>query len=68
MMYPAAEVGCMAKDERQTYRMVSRRVARVREIYSRIGVPLSAEIITDLYRHMGRLCAIQPQKRKGLRH
>ena len=58
----------MTKDDRQTYAVVSRRVARVREIYSRIGVPLSAEIITDLYRHLGRLCAIQPQKRKRLRH
>ena len=58
----------MTEEKRRVYADVSRRVARVREIYSRIGEPLPAEIITDLYRHLGRLRAIPLGKRKGLRH
>lgn len=36
--------------KREEYELAARRVRRVRKIYSRIGVPLSAEIIVEMHR------------------
>ena len=44
------------------------RVDRVRKIYSQIGEPLSADIIIDLYQHLGKVMdaetAMRPRSRR----
>lgn len=42
-------------EKQNRYRETDRQVKRVREIYSRIGQPLPADIIVDLYLHLGAI-------------
>ena len=52
------------------YAEIARRVKRVRRIYSEIGEPLSAEVITRLYRVLGKTLRWTEKygNRKQLRH
>ncbi len=45
----------MNERRKTNYQEISARVERVRQIYSRIGEPLPAEIIIDLCRHLGKI-------------
>ena len=42
-------------EKKNQYLEIARQVNRVREIYSDIGQPLSADVIADLYRCLGRV-------------
>lgn len=55
----------MNERQKTGYPEVSARVERVRRMYSRIGEPLPADVLIDLYRHLGAaLDQAQTQKQK----
>lgn len=43
----------MEKQRKNRYAHTAKQVEEMRRLYSRIGEPLPAEIIIDLYRHLG---------------
>jgi len=43
----------MQKQMPTSYQETARKIENVRRIYSKIGEPLPADIIVDLYRHLG---------------
>ena len=50
--------------ERNRFERVETQVNRVRELYSRIGEPLPADAIIDLYRHLApALEAVEPKRK-----
>ena len=51
----------MNQQTKNRYVAVTQQIDRVRRIYSQIGQPLPAEIIIDLYRHLG---AVMDQNQK----
>ena len=56
----------MQKEQRQQYERVAEQVNRVRRLYSRIGEPLPADVIIDLYRHLApALEAVQSRGKPG---
>lgn len=44
----------MQKQRKNRYADVSRQAARMRALYSQIGEPLPADVLIDLYRHLGK--------------
>lgn len=44
----------MEKAEKNRYARTAAQVDRTRKLYSRIGEPLPAEIIIELYQHLGK--------------
>lgn len=42
-------------EKQNRYREIDRQVKKVREIYSGIGQPLPADVIIDLYLHLGKV-------------
>lgn len=60
----------MADFDRKSYEAVTRRVARVRGIYSRIGEPLPAERIIQLHRVLFKTLRWTAKfgRKNGLRH
>lgn len=51
----------MKEQKTGRYARTARQVESVRKLYSRIGQPLPADIIIDLYRHLGSaLEAVDP--------
>ena len=44
----------MKEQKTDRYARTSRQVEHVRKLYSRIGEPLPADVIIDLYRHLDR--------------
>lgn len=53
----------MQEKRKISYQEVSARVERVRRMYSRIGEPLPAEIIIDLFRHLGSVPEDMPRNK-----
>ncbi len=61
----------MRKQRKENHVQVSEQVKRVRKMYSEIGEPLPAELIVDLYQHLGKALevveTIEPQQSKRRR-
>ncbi len=61
----------MRKQRKENHVQVSEQVKRVRKMYSEIGEPLPAELIIDLYQHLGKALevveTIEPQQSKRRR-
>lgn len=55
----------MKEQKTDRYARTSRQVEHVRKIYSQIGEPLPADVIIELYRHLGRAMELaeEPQPR-----
>ena len=50
------------------YEQIRRQIENTRNIYSQIGEPLSADVIIDLYQHLGKaLSMAQPESQRGRR-
>lgn len=45
----------MEKRKPAVYSETARKVERIRKLYSKIGEPLPADVIIDLYRHLGKI-------------
>ena len=60
----------MKEQKTDRYTRTGQQVEHVRKLYSRIGEPLPADVIIDLYRHLGRAMEIaeEPQPRPTHRH
>ena len=55
----------MKEQKTDRYARTSHQVEHVRKIYSQIGEPLPADVIIELYRHLGRAMELaeEPQPR-----
>jgi hypothetical protein len=57
----------MEKQRKNSYARITKQVEEMRSLYSKIGQPLPADVILDLYRHLDTALEMQQELKDGSR-
>lgn len=57
----------MEKRGKDQYARVSAQITRTRKLYSQVGEPLPADVIIDLYQHLGTALSALDERETSLR-